>query len=217
MVEENSTPVDAVPVEPALAIPASDGAQSPADGPPAEASGQAAKSADSPTAQAQEIPAEAAEAEPAEPLDSAEDKPVQAIPTDIDAPESTASAAVGTPEPPPPSAMPAQAEIPVTPAQQSASASAIAPAAIPASPQSGNIVRDLLLKARAKIQDRKRKKLDKIMDIVTAKGKVSNSEVEKSLKVSDATATRYLKILEREGRLRRVGKTSRSLFYVKPQ
>lgn len=73
----------------------------------------------------------------------------------------------------------------------------------------------LLVKAREAIQFRKRKKLEKIMGMFLKQSKISNDEVEKLLHVSDATATRYLETLEKEGKIRQVGKTGHGVTYVK--
>ncbi len=73
--------------------------------------------------------------------------------------------------------------------------------------------RDLLVKARATIQDRKHKKLEKILELLNTKGKITNDEVEKLLHVSDATATRYLSALEKEGKIKQVGKTGKAVQY----
>ena len=78
-----------------------------------------------------------------------------------------------------------------------------------------NYARDLAVKARAVIQGRKRKKLDKILEFVSTKGSVTNDQVEKLLHVSDATATRYLTQLEKEGKLKQEGKTGKSVKYLK--
>ncbi len=43
--------------------------------------------------------------------------------------------------------------------------------------------------------------------------KITNNDVEKLLGVSDATATRYLDELEKQGKVRQVGKTGRSVYY----
>ena len=85
--------------------------------------------------------------------------------------------------------------------------------------------RDLLVKARATIQDRKAKKLEKILEALNAKGpttlklrragKISNDEVEKLLHVSDATATRYLSALEKQGKIKQVGRTGKAVQYEK--
>src|SRR3989338_855768 len=75
--------------------------------------------------------------------------------------------------------------------------------------------RDVLAKARATIQDRKHKKLEKILEALTAKGKITNDEVEKLLHVSDATATRYLSALEKEGKIQQVGKTGKAVQYTR--
>ena len=53
------------------------------------------------------------------------------------------------------------------------------------------------------------------MEILNTKDKVSNADVEKLLRVSDATATRYLSALQKQGKIRKVGKTGRSVFYAK--
>jgi len=50
----------------------------------------------------------------------------------------------------------------------------------------------------------------------TTKGKqVTNNEIQDLLDISDATATRYLEELEKEGVIRQVGETGRSVFYEK--
>lgn len=75
------------------------------------------------------------------------------------------------------------------------------------------IIHELAAKARAKRQEKKRVKLDKLFQEITEKGKITNDEVEKLLHVSDPTATRYLDILEKEGKIRQVGKTGKHTHY----
>lgn len=77
-----------------------------------------------------------------------------------------------------------------------------------------SFITSLLIKARAMIQIRKRNKLDKIMEMLSRAGKVSNNDVRKLLRVSDATATRYFDILEREGKIQRMGK-GEATYYAK--
>ena len=93
----------------------------------------------------------------------------------------------------------------------------VATASAPAAPARAatHVARDLLIKARATIQDRKRKKLEKIMTELEKKGKITNDEVEKLLHVSDATATRHLSALEKEGKIKQVGKTGTGVAYTK--
>ncbi|MFA6392728.1 MAG: DeoR family transcriptional regulator [Candidatus Paceibacterota bacterium] len=81
--------------------------------------------------------------------------------------------------------------------------------------KSKSLARELLVKARNMIQFRKRKKLDKIISLFAKQTKITNDEVEKFLHVSDATATRYLSQLEKEGKIKRNGKTGKSVFYSK--
>jgi predicted HTH transcriptional regulator len=78
-----------------------------------------------------------------------------------------------------------------------------------------SFLHDLLLRARAKIQFRKGKRLDKIMEALVKKNKISNDDVQKLLYVSDATAARYLIILEQEGKVKQTGRTGKSVFYSK--
>jgi len=75
--------------------------------------------------------------------------------------------------------------------------------------------RDLLVKARAAIQNRKHIKLEKILSEVAKKGKITNDEVEKLLHVSDATATRYLSALVKEGKIKQIGKTGKAVEYTR--
>ena len=76
-----------------------------------------------------------------------------------------------------------------------------------------SLARQLLITARNAIQFRKRKKLDRVMSLFLQKSKITNDEVEKFLHVSDATATRYLSILEKEGKIKQNGKTGKGVSY----
>jgi len=66
-------------------------------------------------------------------------------------------------------------------------------------------IHGLLIKAQAKIQFNKHKKLEKIMVLAQKKKVITNDDVQKLLYVSDATATRYLVKLVAQGRLVRAG------------
>lgn len=76
-----------------------------------------------------------------------------------------------------------------------------------------SLARQLLISARNAIQYRKRKKLDRVMSMFLQQSKITNDEVEKFLHVSDATATRYLSILEKEGKIKQNGKTGHMVSY----
>ena len=90
-------------------------------------------------------------------------------------------------------------------------------------------IQNLLTKARAKIQERKRKKLDKIMSLfesppTSPKGSVSggqgnseisNSDIQKLLRTTKRSATRYLDILEKEQKIIQIGKAGRGVKYIK--
>jgi len=73
--------------------------------------------------------------------------------------------------------------------------------------------KELLVMARNAIQFRKRKKLDRVMSLFLKQSKITNDEVEKFLHVSDATATRYLSQLEKENKIKQVGKTGKAVSY----
>lgn len=76
-----------------------------------------------------------------------------------------------------------------------------------------SLARQLLIQARNAIQFRKRKKLDRVMSLFLQHSKITNDEVEKYLHVSDATATRYLSILEKEGKIKQSGRTGKGVMY----
>ena len=84
----------------------------------------------------------------------------------------------------------------------------------PVSPKP-NLARDLLNKARQVIQSRKQKKIDHILDLFAKRTNITNDEVEKFLHISDATATRYLEILEKENKIKQSGKTGKGVSYSK--
>jgi len=74
----------------------------------------------------------------------------------------------------------------------------------------------------AKQSNQKKENKKKILEIFRNKNenneeqpqKITNNDVEKLLGVSDATATRYLDELEKEGKLKQVGKTGQGVFYI---
>ena len=133
--------------------------------------------------------------------------PEEVAPEPETAQSPTQMAQMGRSEPLPPEPEPTDPEPP--------SAAASVPA--PVIPQTGilHATREILVKARVAIQDRKRKKRDKITQALTTKSKITNDEVEKLLHVSDATATRYLSALEKENKIKQVGRTGTGVVYQK--
>mgnify|MGYP002147909589 FL=1 len=81
--------------------------------------------------------------------------------------------------------------------------------------QKSNLARQLIAKAREAIQNRKRKKIDHVMDLFAKRTNITNKEVADFLHVSDATATRYLQVLENENKIKQVGKTGKGVKYEK--
>ena len=65
--------------------------------------------------------------------------------------------------------------------------------------------KSFLVRAIEAVRFRKRAKLEKIVKLAAEKGSIVNDDVEKLVRVSHATATRYLAELVRDGRLRRTG------------
>jgi len=77
-------------------------------------------------------------------------------------------------------------------------------------------IHSLLIKAQAKIQSNKQKKLELLMQAVSKKGKIDNREAQKILRISDKTAERYLNKLVTQGRLKRSG-AGRDVIYTLPR
>ncbi len=69
---------------------------------------------------------------------------------------------------------------------------------------------------RLQREEKKQQNKRQIIEILEKKGRITNQEVEKALKVSDATATRYLDELEKEGRVIQKGE-AKGTYYVKKQ
>ncbi|MBU2530158.1 MAG: winged helix-turn-helix transcriptional regulator [Elusimicrobia bacterium] len=66
-----------------------------------------------------------------------------------------------------------------------------------------------------KMRGKKNEAKNKILEMLEAKGKISNRDIASSLKVSARTAIRYLDELEADGQARQAGKTGKSVFYSK--
>lgn len=114
----------------------------------------------------------------------------------------------------PPQTQPQQGTAQPKPTPTPASAPVPLPAQAPTeTPQ--NILMLLLTKARLVTQLRKQKKLIKIMGLFAKKTHITNDDVEKLLHVSDATATRYLSELKKQGKILQTGKTGHGVIYVK--
>jgi Fic family protein len=63
--------------------------------------------------------------------------------------------------------------------------------------------------------DEKEKNKEILLGILETQTPLTNNHVEQLLGVSDATATRYLDELEKEGKIRQVGKTGKHVYYEK--
>ncbi len=133
--------------------------------------------------------------------------PEQAVSTTEQAPE----APPGPPESSPSTPISAPAETSVSTPEKPVSAPAPEPIPIstPTPTSAAQSVqpnpRSFLQKALDAIQFRKRAKLEKIAKYAEQKRSITNDQAEKLLRISDATATRYLSQLVKEGRLKRTG------------
>ncbi len=63
--------------------------------------------------------------------------------------------------------------------------------------------------AKKKVENKKR-----ILEFLQENERVTNNDIEKLLGVSDATATRYMNELEKEQRVKQIGKTGNAVYYV---
>jgi len=61
----------------------------------------------------------------------------------------------------------------------------------------------------------KEENLQKIRDYIEDRDKITNDDIEKLLKVSNATTARYLDEMEKEGLLKQVGITGKYTYYEK--
>jgi len=108
-----------------------------------------------------------------------------------------------------------QVETPAsTPVSETTTAQELTPAPVIARTFTKSM-RELFTKAQLAIQNRKRKKIDRVMTLFAKQTKITNNEVEKLLHVSDATATRYLNTLENEGKIKQNTKAGKWVSYSK--
>ncbi len=75
---------------------------------------------------------------------------------------------------------------------------------------------EIMQHAREAVTARTNKRLDKIMAAVEKAGRITNDGVEELFCISDRTASRYLRIMTKSGRLKRNG-SGRNTFYTKPK
>lgn len=63
--------------------------------------------------------------------------------------------------------------------------------------------------------EKKEENKKRILELFESKSKITNNEVENLLGVSDSTVGRYLDELEEERKIKQVGETGQSVYYVK--
>ena len=114
-----------------------------------------------------------------------------------EAPEQSNESPVSTVQPVQDQSEPQSAPAPLTPQAPQIQS--------PAQQDQTGFIRALLAKANAKLHSNRQKKLDNLMLMAQKKHVITNDDVQKLLRVSDATATRYLVKLVQQGHLARVG------------
>jgi len=65
-------------------------------------------------------------------------------------------------------------------------------------------------KKRERVKDRKQA----ILEQAQKQGRITNDEAENMFCISDSTASNYLDQLEKEGKLKQVGKSGRGVYYI---
>lgn len=71
----------------------------------------------------------------------------------------------------------------------------------------------ILSESPSEFLEQKEKNLEKVRQYVKTRDRITNNAIEHLLGVSDSTATRYLKTLEKEGLIKRIGQSGQSVYY----
>lgn len=122
---------------------------------------------------------------------------------------------VTPPSPVEPTPSPEIPQAPDMPAPEPAPTPDIPPPTPTPAPQPvGTSFKAVLARGLEKIRFRKRAKLEKIVALARERGSITNDDVEKLVRVSDSTASRYLRELVATGRLRRSGSTSQTTYSI---
>ncbi|MDP2705667.1 MAG: winged helix-turn-helix transcriptional regulator [bacterium] len=61
--------------------------------------------------------------------------------------------------------------------------------------------------------ERHKTNIAKVLNMAQISDKITNNDIERTLGVSDSTATRYLQELEEQGKIEQVGTEGRAVFY----
>jgi ribosomal protein S25 len=152
------------------------------------------------------------ESQVAEPVQTAQMEPE---PEQAQAPETTPEAGTAQSAGNEPLSKPVEPIISENPPEELTLSTSLPKEIPPVPSQPKNIIRELFAKAQQAIQFRKRKKLDRVMSLFAKRTNITNNHVGELLHVSDATATRYLEILEKENKIKQVGKTGKDVSYTK--
>jgi len=74
--------------------------------------------------------------------------------------------------------------------------------------------RELLVKARATLSFRRKNKIEKVMTLFVKKSKIVNQDVRDLLHTTEHTATDYLNVLVKEGKIKKEGENNKA-YYTK--
>jgi len=188
---------DNTTTEPVVETPAPEPVSAPAPEPPTapieSESGQSDGSKPS------DLPPEA----PESPINDAASIPVESDNSGLNRPES------GVPE----ASIPELIHPVLTQSVPSAPAALTPQAQSTARQDQAGFIHGLLVKAQAKIQSNKQKKMESLMQAVSKNGKIDAREAVELLRISDKTAERYLNKLVAQGRLKRSG-AGRDVIYT---
>lgn len=66
-----------------------------------------------------------------------------------------------------------------------------------------------------RLQERKEKKKNQILEMFKGNEKITNSDIVKKLDISKTSTVRYLDELEEEKKVQQVGKAGRNVYYIK--
>ena len=68
-------------------------------------------------------------------------------------------------------------------------------------------------KALTEQAEKHKRNVAKVLNMAQISDRITNNDIERTLGVSDSTATRYLQELEEQGKIEQVGQEGRAVFY----
>lgn len=81
-------------------------------------------------------------------------------------------------------------------------------------PKSSEELKEMTEESRRALSRRTEKRKARILSSAKKKGRITNNEVEDMFCISDRTANRYLNQLEKEDKIKQIGRSGRGVYYV---